>query len=68
MLRKRVWIEKRNFKGFGCSECDWVFKPSSALIRESLKEMKQTFEAQHDKEFAAHACADHPRPTSPKTE
>jgi hypothetical protein len=68
MPRKLVWIEKKNFQGFGCSECDWVFKPSDALAGKSLDEMKQEFEAQCGKEFAAHVCAGHLRATSPKAE
>ena len=68
MPRQRVWIEKPNFQGFGRSECNWVFKPSSALLRESRNEMKQTFEAQRDKEFAAHVCVKHPGAARPKTE
>ena len=65
--RKLVWIENKNFQGFGCSECNWVFKPSGALVAESLDEMKQKYGAQRDKEFAAHVCIKHPRATRPKT-
>jgi hypothetical protein len=68
MPRKLVWIEKQNFQGFGCSECNWVFKPSASLIRESLDEMKQKYEAHRDKEFAVHVCAKHRGATRPKTE
>src|ERR1017187_6583780 len=50
MSRKLVWIEQRRFRGFGCSECAWVFNPSSA----------PNFELQRDKEFTLHVCADHP--------
>ena len=28
MSRKLVWIEQQHFRGFGCSECAWVFKLS----------------------------------------
>ena len=48
--RKLVWIEQQRFRGFGCSECAWVFNPSSA----------PNFELQRDKEFTSHICADHP--------
>ena len=68
MPRKLVWIENKNFQGFGCSECNWMFKPSDALVGESLDEMKQKYEAQRDKEFAAHVCVKHPRAARPKTE
>jgi len=56
MSRKLVWIEQRRFRGFGCSECAWVFNPSSA----------PNFELQRDKEFALHACADHPGAKAPE--
>jgi hypothetical protein len=59
MPRKLVWIENQNLQGFGCSECNWVFQTSGALLVESLDEMKQKYEAQRDKEFAAHVCVKH---------
>jgi len=68
MPRQLVWIARQSFEGFGCSECNWAFKPSGALVGESLDQMKQKYEAQCDKEFAAHVCGEHPRPMSPKTE
>ncbi|MGB7436399.1 MAG: hypothetical protein WBR26_05905 [Candidatus Acidiferrum sp.] len=61
MARKLVWIESQNFEGFGCSECQWLFKPSSPLIGKSLDEMKQAYEAERDKQFVAHVCAKFPR-------
>jgi hypothetical protein len=61
MPREQVWIENQSFQGFGCSECNWVFKPSGALVGESLDEMKQKYQAQRDKEFAAHVCAKAPK-------
>jgi hypothetical protein len=68
MPRKLVWIESRDFQGFGCSECKWVFTISDALVGESLDEMKRRYEAQRDKEFAAHVCVKQPKATSSKTE
>jgi hypothetical protein len=68
MPRKLVWIEKPSFQGFGCSECNWMFKPSSALLDESLDRMKEKYEAQRDKEFAAHVCVQRPGSARPKTE
>jgi hypothetical protein len=68
MPRKLVWIGNQIFQGFGCSECNWVFKPGGALVGESLDEMKQKYEAERDKEFAAHLCAKHPRTTKPNTD
>gem|GEM_PF-882729 len=55
MSRKLVWIEQQRFRGFGCSECAWVFNPSSA----------PNFELQRDKEFTLHVCADHPGASAP---
>jgi hypothetical protein len=43
-------VERQLFRGFGCSECAWIFNPSSA----------PNFELQRDKEFTLHVCADHP--------
>jgi hypothetical protein len=66
MPRKLEWIEGQNLQGFGCSEGNLVFKPSGAPLDESLDEMKQKYEAQRDKEFAAHVCVKHPGATRPK--
>ena len=68
MARKLVWIETKNFEGFGCSECQWVFKSTSPFVGRSLDKMKETYEAERDKEFAAHVCAKFPRANKPKTE
>jgi hypothetical protein len=61
MPRKLVWIANQNFQGFGCSECDWMFKTSSALVGESLDEMKRKYEAQRDEDFAAHGLCQAPK-------
>jgi hypothetical protein len=61
MNRKLVWIEQERFRGFGCSECGWVFKSSGAPAGKSFDEMMRNFELQRDREFTLHACADHPR-------
>jgi hypothetical protein len=61
MRRKLVWIERRNFQGYGCSECSWVFKSSGTPAGKSLDEMKKDYEQQRDKDFAAHVCAEHSR-------
>jgi hypothetical protein len=68
MPRKLVWIENKNLQGFGCSECNWVFKTPGELAGESLDEVKRKYEAQRDKEFAAHVCVKHPRAARPRTE
>jgi hypothetical protein len=66
MPRNLVWIKSQNFEGFGCSECQWVFNPTGTLVDKSLDQMKQTYEAERDKEFAAHTCAKFPTAINPK--
>ena len=60
--RQKIRITTRDFR------CNWGFKPSDALLEESLDEMKQKYEAQRDKEVAAHDCVKHPSAVRPKTE
>jgi hypothetical protein len=60
MSRKLVWIEQPRFRGFGCSECTWVFKASGTPAGKSFDEMLGNFELQRDREFALHVCARHP--------
>ena len=59
--RKLVWVDDGTFKGWGCSECAWVFNPSVPPIGKSLEEIKRNVELQFTREFASHACADRPR-------
>jgi hypothetical protein len=59
MSRKMVWIDGQYFRGFGCSECGWPFKPSGTPTGRSFDEMLRNFELQRDKEFTSHVCADH---------
>src|ERR1039457_5043750 len=61
MSRKLVWIEQQRFRGFGCSERGWRFRPSGAPTGTSFVEMMHNFELQRDKEFTSHVCADHPK-------
>jgi len=61
MNRKLVWIEQPHFRGFGCSECAWVFNPSGAPSGNSFDEMMQNFESQRDQAFKLHVCAVHPK-------
>jgi rubredoxin len=63
MRRKLVWVERPNFQGWACSECAWVFNPSSPFAGNSIEEMKKKFGAERDMEFASHVCAEHPRAT-----
>ncbi len=41
MPRKLVWTQSKEFQGYGCSECVWVFRPSGALVGDSLDKMKR---------------------------
>jgi hypothetical protein len=59
MSRKLVWIEQRQFRGFGCSACGWRFKSAGPPTGTSFDEMMRNFELQRDKEFTSHVCADH---------
>ncbi len=59
--RTLIWIEEPRFQGWGCSGCAWVFSPSGAPDGKSFEEMKEQYQRLRDKEFAAHACAEHPR-------
>jgi len=59
--RTLIWIEEPGFQGCGCSECAWMFNPQGPPSGNSLEEMKEYYERQRDKEFAAHLCAEHPR-------
>jgi hypothetical protein len=66
MTRKLIWIEQQRFRGFGCSECGWLFNSPSAPAGRSFDEMMQNFEAQRDREFRLHVCGDHPRDKNTK--
>jgi hypothetical protein len=59
--RKLVWVEEQNGEAPGCSECAWVFRPSSPSGGETMDEMRRDFRAQRSKEFASHDCTKHPR-------
>jgi hypothetical protein len=64
MRRKLVWVERQNFQGWVCSECAWAFNPGGPVVGKSIEEMKERYEQQRDKEFAAHICAAHLRATN----
>ena len=48
-------------RGWGCSECSWVFHPSDPPIGKSLDEMKRNFQMQLSHEFESHDCPEYPR-------
>jgi hypothetical protein len=60
-----VWVKTGDFQGWACSQCAWIFNPSTAPIGSTLEEMKQNYERQRDQEFAAHACAAHATTKTP---
>ena len=66
MHRSLEWIESQTFQGFGCSQCNWKFEAAGSLVGGSLEEMKRKYEAERDKQFAAHVCGEHPGPRGPK--
>ena len=63
MRRKLLWVERKNFQGWVCTECAWAFNPSGPLVGQSIDEMKKRYEKQRDLEFTSHVCAEHPRAT-----
>jgi len=54
--RDLVWLKTRDFEGWACSQCAWVFNPSVPPFGTTLEEMKQNYERQRDREFVSHAC------------
>ena len=66
MSRSLVWLEEWEFQGFGCSVCNWRFKPSGLFVGKSLDEMKRNFTTERDTGFAAHNCSEHPKATNLK--
>ena len=51
MPRRAVWIDEIRFRGFGCSECAWVFNASGSPTGKSFDEAMRNFELQRDREF-----------------
>jgi hypothetical protein len=70
MPRKLVWIEKQNFQGFGCSECNWKFRairqhqmhPSSPL--RSVTDTQSGALPSYAVARQHHACSEHGFPTT----
>jgi len=61
LARELVWVDRERFQGWGCSVREWVFYASGPLVGKSIEEMKRGYEAERDKEFRSHVCAEHPR-------
>jgi len=60
MGRKLVWIAEPHFRGWGCSECAWVFSPVGPPVGESIDEMKANYERKRLRDYLAHLCDEHP--------
>lgn len=58
-MRRLIWFNSAEMEAWVCSECAWAFKPSGPPLGNTLEEMKENFEGQREKEFAAHVCAEH---------
>jgi len=65
MPRELVWIDQPRFRGWGCSQCEWVFNPPGPPIGNTFDAMMQNFELRRDEEFASHDCATHSRKPTP---
>jgi hypothetical protein len=65
-MRKLIFVKSERSESWACSECRWAFNPSGPPHGSSLDEMMQDFERQREREFAAHVCAQHPRPKGQK--
>jgi hypothetical protein len=65
MPSRLVWIDEKRFRGFGCSECAWVFNPSGSPAGNSFNEMMRNFELQRDREFSSQCLRRSPK--SPNT-
>jgi hypothetical protein len=55
-----VWVQRKRFTGWACSQCAWEFTPSVIPAGNTLAEIKQIYERERDKEFASHVCAKYP--------
>jgi hypothetical protein len=51
MPGKLVWIESHHFLGFGCSQCNWVFRPSGVVGGESLDKMNMDYDHPPSNQF-----------------
>jgi hypothetical protein len=59
-------VATASFRGYGCSECGWVFTSSGPLVGDTIDEMTRQYESQRDSDFAGHVCAEYPRKIGPK--
>lgn len=64
--RRMVWIKTRQMEAWTCIGCAWAFIPSGPPIGGSLDEMILNYELRRDREYACHACSEHPRAKGPR--
>ena len=57
MNRSAIWITVANFRGWGCSECDWNY-PVPTLLSE--REAMSAYDRLSLAKFRDHECAEHP--------
>ena len=55
-----VWVQRKLFTGWACSQCAWQFSLSVIPAANTLAEIKELYERERDKEFASHVCAKYP--------
>ena len=67
MKREMVWIDQPLLRGWGCSQCAWVYNPLGLPSGKTFDEMMRIFELSRDKEFASHVCTEHPHTAKSKT-
>src|SRR5579872_40048 len=53
MPRELVWIDQPRLRGWECSQCYWVFRPTRAPIGKTFDEVMRNFESHRDEEFAS---------------
>jgi len=58
-MKQMIWV--KSVRGWGCSECAWVFRDFGPPQGDSISDMAEKFERLRDKEFASHACAKYPK-------
>jgi hypothetical protein len=56
-----VWIDQPRFRGWGCSQCAWIFIPTGPPEGQTFNAMMRKYQERCGKEFAAHVCKEHPR-------
>ncbi len=66
MRRELVWVERKDFWGWGCSKCGWVFKIAGPPSANGWTDEEALQQRRH-KDFASHVCAEHPIVKKPKS-